>query len=639
MLLKKTFTVLLQVAVFVLVAGVAHLIPETARGAATKADSSAPIKATKAAKDTVAPKSVSPAPGKSGKTVPSTPGSLKQSTEQTIVLSFSPRFIMKGGKSSLILSHSPARVEVYSSKRRLGSLPGKGRKSFDISRFIPKVVRGQLGFRIYGSGNDYEEKSFDISRQLAKLESGQEKAADKKAVKSAEKGRKSVSVLGMKSQSLLPQVGVGAQAPKSLPGAGVRRVEMTQTSLMKKPKPRKSVAVPSGAGMFGASARKLNKPRPPEEDSSISPGGSSEGFGLATVEMSASSLAHAREPEYPARITRVTDPVAVGSGLIVLGSDFGHRQGLVDISVSTSTHVCDITDWQDDVIRCMVPISLGPEVGTARRDARVWVKPAAVAPPDPGTMSTSISGETERPYPYSGDEGPGEVIMLSPMVPVITSLSVSEISPLDEIEIRGRKFGDRTGTLGFESGGEDYRAEVLSWSNRSIRMRLTDAVDDSYGYGGALYDGASRAADIMVTNESGNSDTSGITLVPGVEPPRIKLGIAGVYVTRSTTTDGRRQTNIRVTVENREDGRTWRRFQVLAYGDVDMAVWIDDGIGPHQEETVWLRYVDDDWRTDLDFHVNVNRDRNVPETDDYVQNCHVSFLVGDTARTYSCITM
>ena len=350
------------------------------------------------------------------------------------------------------------------------------------------------------------------------------------------------------------------------------------------------------------------------------------------------------DPEFPARITSTNCPIAVGFSLSIFGHDFGRREGHVDIALPGGVFSCEITEWSEERVRCIVPISMGEAIGRSAKEAVVWLKPARIEPPAPGTTSLpGPGGSSERPYYYSGEEGPRHICTIQPMIPRIDSLSRTEISPLQGITIRGRNFGETPGELRFNVPGDGfpYRINVISWSNNRIRMLLTDTTDDPNGdTTDRLYAGGSRQAEIEVTNSAGNKDSADITFVPANESEHAEVDIhtSRIRITRRTVS-GQRQLVIQITVENREAGRTWRRIRIDLNGDIDMAGWIEDGIGGHQQKTYTFIYHDSHRGDNLDFHVVLDYHNHIPETSESNNDCHVTWRAMDTEREYSCVTL
>ncbi len=349
------------------------------------------------------------------------------------------------------------------------------------------------------------------------------------------------------------------------------------------------------------------------------------------------------EPGFPARITSVNHPVAVGGNLSIYGHDFGRNEGHVVIALPDATFSCEITEWTQGRVRCIVPISMGEAIGRSAKETVIWLKPARVEPPAPGTfIASGPGGPSETPYYYSGEEGPRYVCTIQPMVPRIDRLSKREISPLQELTIRGRNFGDSPGQLTFSVPGDRYayRVNIISWNNTRIRMQLSDTMDDPYGDPtDRLYAGENRPAEITVTNSSGNNDAAGITFTPGDESehPEIDIHTSHVRISRRTVS-GQRQLVIQITVENREAGTTWRRIRIDLRG-LDMAGWIEDGIGGHQEKIYTFIYNDSHRGDDLDFHVILDQHNKIPETSTSNNDCHITWRAIDREREYSCLTL
>jgi len=122
------------------------------------------------------------------------------------------------------------------------------------------------------------------------------------------------------------------------------------------------------------------------------------------------------ESDFPAGISSVNCPIVIGEELTVSGHDFGRNEGKVDFIFRDGTsYPCKIADggWSDDSIRCSMTGDMVNSFGRSEQEAFVWVKPARVESPDPGTViSPGVSGET--PYYYSGYEGPKKQCNIRP---------------------------------------------------------------------------------------------------------------------------------------------------------------------------------------------------------------------------------
>ncbi len=349
---------------------------------------------------------------------------------------------------------------------------------------------------------------------------------------------------------------------------------------------------------------------------------------------------------FPARITSTNCPKAVGSGLSIYGHDFGSEGRVLLAPGPGGSFPCEVTEWSEDRIRCIIPISMADSIGQSAKDVVVSVLPARAERPDPGEIRApgSSSGPT---YYWSGDEGPQTTCSVQPFVPDIDSLSRSELSPMQELTIHGDNFGESRGEVGFNVPGEShgYVTEVLDWSNESIRIRLMDTTTDSYGDStDTLFRGESRAAQVEVTNSADNSDSADITFVPGGEGeyPDVDLFVNRVHITRRTVA-GQRQLLINVWVGNRGRGDTSRRIRV-DIPELGKAAWLDGGIGgkTHSEPVVRLIgfiYNDSHRGDDLDFRVLVDRHDDIPESGSETNECHVTWRGSDMDREYSCITL
>ena len=351
---------------------------------------------------------------------------------------------------------------------------------------------------------------------------------------------------------------------------------------------------------------------------------------------------HVNRNHFPAVITSIEPRSAsVGDQIILHGRDFGRNTGRVDVLLPGQQFPCEISQWTDRRIRCTIPIAMAEAVGTRPRDAVLWVKPARVDPPAPGTVSLpGPGGAHKKTYYYSGEEGPMRPFSLQPMIPQIESLSRTSISPLQDLTIRGRNFGDTQGQLRFNVPGEryPYQIHILSWSNTRIMTLLTDTTASSYGdMSNTLYSGERRLAHLSVQNNAGNSQRTDILFVPGSAEDHspIDLYIPHVKITRQPREDGGTRLRILVTVENTRPGRTWNRFKILLSGrGISQASWIEGGIGPYQKKDISFIHRDSPSGDTLDFDVVVDSDHVITETDEHDNTLHINWRSTDRERDY-----
>jgi len=217
-----------------------------------------------------------------------------------------------------------------------------------------------------------------------------------------------------------------------------------------------------------------------------------------------------------------------GDIIAILGKDFGRNQGRVDILTSGISFPCEITRWSESEVDCRIPSSLKDAIiNQHNRNVIVWLKPARVEPPeppetpDPGTMHLpGPRSSDEEPYYYSGDEGPVKHFTIYPLVARIDRLSQNHISPLEEVTIHGRNFGDSRGKVYFrvhdERGLYNVRVMIWRWNNTEIRIHLSDtAANPAENATDRLHTGENQPAEISVTNRAGYSCSAPITFVPG----------------------------------------------------------------------------------------------------------------------------
>lgn len=139
------------------------------------------------------------------------------------------------------------------------------------------------------------------------------------------------------------------------------------------------------------------------------------------------------EAEYPARITSVNCPIIVNSSLSIHGHDFGRNEGQVDIVFEEAVFSCEITEWSEDHVRCLLPDSLAQTIGRFSQEGVIWLKPARVEEPETGTFRYRFPGSSdESPYYYSGNEGPRHVCEIRPRPASCTGVDLV----LNKIEVR-----------------------------------------------------------------------------------------------------------------------------------------------------------------------------------------------------------
>jgi len=445
------------------------------------------------------------------------------------------------------------------------------------------------------------------------------------------------------------------EPPGPPPESGKSEKEAMRKALLEKLKP----PVPTASKSIADAGRTAPEPRQGEIKRLDTSGGTNRAEldpgrfpGRVSTVSPSDMTAQARPrpgPEFPAEITSINCwrrcPTAVGSGISIHGNDFGRNEGHVDIALREGVFSCGIDEWGEALVRCTIPISIGETVGRTEKEAVIWLKPARIEPPEPGTAYLpGPGGSGETPYYYSGEEGPRYLYTIRPMIPRIESLSRSEIEPMQELRIEGSNFGASPGSLRFNVPGEShpYVTQIVSWTNTRVRMQLMDTTTDSYGDSSdTLFAGERRAAEITLENSAGNSDTADITFVPGDagDHPEVDLHIPRINLSRRTV-GGQRQVLIQVAIENREAGETFRRIRIDLRNGLSMAGWIDGGIGGHQEKTYTFVYNDSFRGDDIAFDVEVDMHDDIPETDERNNRCeHVTWRAVDTEKEDSCMRL
>ncbi len=186
---------------------------------------------------------------------------------------------------------------------------------------------------------------------------------------------------------------------------------------------------------------------------------------------------------FPARITRVSEPVYPGRSITIRGNDFGSRRGQVKLNVPTSAALltCEVTDWSETEVRAIIPQQLANTLHAVSR-AAILVWPAYVPdrPAPPSDTEGEEALEEYQGYHYNGHEGPSCSIRIEPLAPVITSFSNTEISEGDHLEINGHNFG-HSGTLTLLNGSRRMAFTLDSWSDTHIRVTIPFNALESFG--------------------------------------------------------------------------------------------------------------------------------------------------------------
>jgi hypothetical protein len=128
-------------------------------------------------------------------------------------------------------------------------------------------------------------------------------------------------------------------------------------------------------------------------------------------------------PEYPAMITSVDCPLVVSSSISINGQDFGESEGTVLVAFRDEVFSCEIIEWSDIYVSCSLPSSMVLEFGREPKEAVIWLRPARISPPAPGT-ACSGEGCGETPYYYNGEEGPRYTCMIQPIPAACTGVDL-----------------------------------------------------------------------------------------------------------------------------------------------------------------------------------------------------------------------
>lgn len=197
-----------------------------------------------------------------------------------------------------------------------------------------------------------------------------------------------------------------------------------------------------------------------------------------TQDTSGARAANPLEPEWPARITAITGEKRPGYSITIRGIDFGDETGQVKIA-SMPAHPegimsAEIVSWRHNMIVCKIPRSFAPVAGSSLLPSIVRVWPAPVEPAD---TSTTVSLTGEKPYPYSGTEGPAVKFDMEPLIPVIYSLSKTTVPEGEFFNIQGRDlnyfgYGVTGREIHISHNGDRIPVEIRRWRTSSIRLRV-----------------------------------------------------------------------------------------------------------------------------------------------------------------------
>jgi len=303
------------------------------------------------------------------------------------------------------------------------------------------------------------------------------------------------------------------------------------------------------------------------------------------MEGGASSLL---SPDFPSRITRVSEPVYAGVIFSISGVDFGRRQGQVrwvaNPPLFDGMGSLEIISWSDTLIEVKIAESWARSIREAR-EAALHVWPAQVEEDDRPRTST----EPPARYPYSGSEGPMIAFQIQPRSPVVNS--PDEAAEGEELEIRGQHFGDEAGSSGGVRFSDDsIPFSVVSWSNRLIRLRIPNGEIPTFGSG----DTRTVTTDVTVTNDLGLSDAARLTIR---RVDAFDLAVAGVMVTNFRTEWGNPRSNVAVVIRNNGPDRYFGSVNIRfrnSEGDThDTTVSaVADGLATGAEATAQVRETD-----------------------------------------------
>jgi len=134
-------------------------------------------------------------------------------------------------------------------------------------------------------------------------------------------------------------------------------------------------------------------------------------------------------PEFLANITSANCPIVANASLSIDGRDFGEREGSVIIAFHDQSFSCEIEKWTDTNVRCNFPEDMIMSFGRSPKEAVIWLRPARITPPEPGTVCFDCD---KTIYYYSGEEGPRYVCTILPIPAACTGVDLV----LNKIEAR-----------------------------------------------------------------------------------------------------------------------------------------------------------------------------------------------------------
>lgn len=122
----------------------------------------------------------------------------------------------------------------------------------------------------------------------------------------------------------------------------------------------------------------------------------------------------------------------------------------------------------------------------------------------------------------------------------------------------------------------------------------------------------------------------------GTYDPGIDLVVTKVEMERGIF-QGAQKIRIIPTIKNMWKGRTSARIKIMFY-TLDMAEWVEGGIGPNQEIRAGAIYINDPTgRRSLSFSVMVDSDNAIPENNDMNNRCeNVVIGASETSRIHNC---
>lgn len=123
----------------------------------------------------------------------------------------------------------------------------------------------------------------------------------------------------------------------------------------------------------------------------------------------------------------------------------------------------------------------------------------------------------------------------------------------------------------------------------------------------------------------------------GSYDPGIDLVVSKVEITKGVFA-GERKIQIIPYIKNMWKGRTTKRIKILFDG-LDMAEWIEGGIGPNEEKRGGAIYrpYDPSKTFTLRFSVVVDNNNEIPENNELNNRCeNITFSSSETSKTHNC---